>query len=319
MELFSKRILNLSINSSVSKSINDLLAMDLDGCIAGSCVLEDDFCYWGTEPDVDFFAYNEKSWIYAITKILSSNRYKPGSTKDEWKLSRIAQGRNGSSNKWITQTIYIKDTITGIYINMSYKPGTSNVLDVLSRFDTIAIMVGICCRTKSKVDLRHAFHAPEYKLPIEKVGDANPIRLWYMAEGWDENTWSRELARIKKYHDRGFDMRSMAESLAHVAASVLSRGEVVGSEKSKARYLNLMMSCYRPLLWLEDFVYSEQPEDNPHLSEAIFMEILELTKDLPTEIISNILVDLSVPLVPEGDKEFKPDEEEGDQDVPEDR
>lgn len=196
------------VNGRVEQAISDLLGLDLDGCITGSCVLANDFNAWDTVPDVDFFAYSEASWLHAVTTLLSRDRYTPGSKKDIWKYSRVRQGRNSiRNNKRITQTIYVYDTETGIYLNLSYKPGCQNITDVLSRFDSVAIMLGICCRTKRKIDLRYAFLDINKPFRLDNIGAANPIRLWYMAEGWDEATWSRELARIAKYEARGFSMR----------------------------------------------------------------------------------------------------------------
>ena len=170
------------INGRVSNSIAYLLDLELDGCITGSCVLNNDFSSWATEPDIDFFGYTMESWQWAVAQLHADPRYKIGSKKEAWKLSRIAMGKGGSHNKkWLTQTIYFEDTQTGILVNLSYKPGTSNIMDVLSRFDTIAIMVGICCRTKVQVDLRKSFHSLDHYLPVGTDGQANPIRLWYMA------------------------------------------------------------------------------------------------------------------------------------------
>lgn len=307
-------------NDRVSKSIDDLLAMQLDGCIAGSCLLGDDFSTWESEPDVDFFAYSEISWVYAVTSVLAQPRYIPGTKKDAWKLDRISQGRSNARGKFITQTIYLKDTETDIYINISYKPGASNVLDVLSRFDMVSIMIGICCRTQVKVDLRGAFMQPKTPTPIDHAGDANPIRLWYMAEGWDEETWSRELSRIKKYSDRGYNMENMAISMIKVAAKVLDKGEVIGSDKSKARYLNLMLSCYRSVVWLEEFVDRGRDEKgHNNSSQAIFDEIIKLIKDLPIEVMEKIISDLATPLLPTGDKQFEEDKEEELDETPDDR
>ena len=313
---------NKNINERVAIAIEDLCDLKFDGCIAGSCLLPNDFSKWDTEPDVDFFAYSEVSWLYAIANIMSKDRYIAGSQKDEWKLSRIAQGKHKSTRKFVTQTIYIYDTETGICLNLSYKPGTQNALDVLSRFDTIAIMIGRCCRTNTLIDLRGSFFYPESTLVQGIDGRANPIRLWYMTEGWDEETWSRELARINKYKSRGFLMRGMAVDLLEVAARVLDKGDVVGSEKSKARYLNLLLSCYRPVLWLEDFIFPNKEEGGDMLSQNIFSEILKLTKDLPIELSKNMLDGLSIPLVPEGDKQFIPGfdgEEELDEEQVDDR
>lgn len=305
------------INERIQQTIADLIELEYDGCITGSCVLEDDFSKWETEPDVDFFAYSEVSWIYAVSHILSMDRYKIGSKKDAWKLDRLKQGRHKAASKWITQTIYLQDTHTDVYINMSYKPGTSNILDVLGRFDTIAIMAGICCRTQTKVDLRGSFHHMQYPLPIEKDGYGNPIRLWYMAEGWDETTWGRELARIKKYDTRGFNMQGMAKDLIGVAVRVLKKGETIGSERSKARYLNLMLSCYRPVVWLEEFI----GDPYASISDVIFSEVIKLTEDLPLEVQEKILNDLDEPFNPTGDKEFDPDDEEEEDfdEIPDDR
>lgn len=315
MEHFSKE----AINERVQETIEALLVMHLDGCITGSCVLGNDFSQWETEPDVDFFGYSEVSWVYAVTTVLSRERYKAGSKKDEWKLGRIAQGKHRIKNKNITQTIYILDTHTGVYINMSYKPYTSNITDVLSRFDTIAIMVGICCRTQQIVDLRHAFKPMYETLEPEFDGHANPIRLWYMAENWDETTWSRELARIKKYDTRGFEMSGMAIDMLEVASRVLGRGEVIGSEKSKARYLGLMTSCYRPVVWLEEYLSPNKEEGYDILSNAIFAEIMKLVSDLPQDTQEELLQYLSEPLVPGGDKVFEPEEEEDEDELPDDR
>lgn len=316
MEHFDKE----TINERVKETIDTLLVMQLDGCIAGSCVLANDFTQWESEPDVDFFSYNDNSWVYAVSVLISKDRYKPGSKKDEWKISRIAQGKHrNQKNRFITQTIYLKDTVTGIYINLSYKPGCSNITDVLSRFDIVANMIGICCRTQKLVDLRCAFYPATHKPEVQHYGDANPIRLWYMAEGWDENTWSRELARIKKYEGRGFAMQGMAIDMLGVASRVLERGDVVGSEKSKARYLNLLLSCYRAVVWLEEFVNSNKPEGYDILSNTLFSEIRKLIQDLPVEVQEELLQNLSEPLIPEGDKVFEPEEEEDEDEEADDR
>lgn len=302
------------INVRVDRTIGDLLSSGIDGCIAGSCVLPEDFNTWATDPDVDIFAYTDTSWVYTTANLLANSRYEPASGKDAWKLSRIKQGRMSIKTKF-TQTIYIKDTLTNIYINISHKPGADNIVDVLSRFDTVAIMLGICCRTKVKVDLRQSFFSLSHQFTENKTGDANPIRLWYMAEHWDEETWSRQLARIKKYQSRGYDMNQMAWSMIQVAVRVLAKGDAVDSERSRARYLNLMLSCYRPVIWLEEFI----GEVDHNSSSAIFAEITKLIKSLPIETQDKILSDLSDPLIPCADKIFKEEEGEDEAKTEQDR
>ena len=44
----------------------------INGCITGSCMLDTDFDYWETTPDIDVFAYSPNYMIQAIEILVNS-------------------------------------------------------------------------------------------------------------------------------------------------------------------------------------------------------------------------------------------------------
>ena len=99
--------------TNIDRLIEELKKSPIDGCITGSCLLDNDFNLWQDEPDIDLFVYSEIKWIHAVTWLLDHG-YVYGNCKDasknpeveEWKFQTMLD--KGSDKNHSITTIYLE-------------------------------------------------------------------------------------------------------------------------------------------------------------------------------------------------------------------
>lgn len=217
--------------------IDTVKTMPVNGCITGSCFLPTfDPEGWDTEPDVDLFVYNEVQLARAITIAQYVLGMKPGKgtersrRQEEWKIDRFL---NDGQNKRIhitTETF----SLDGVMLNITYKETKardrwipcSSVESVLKSFDMSIVMQGYDIQT-------HTFHDLRCGDPMVAV--PNPLRR-HDCVSWTVRKWIRQFDRVVKYHNRGYDTRSVAKFYLEMIDECLDIGCLFDSEESKAAF-----------------------------------------------------------------------------------
>lgn len=214
--------------SKIHKTIEDLKATDIDGCITGSCLLDTNFDIWTQVPDIDLFVYSDTSMIYAMCQ-LENMGFKPGGKdkkesgeklKRQWLIETGVKGNVGLST-----IMYEKD---GVNVNISLKKNCTSVIDVLSSFDMTIIMKGYEISTGLMLDLRDTGEHHDLN-----IADPNKLKkhLYNHPSRFTVDRALRQWNRVIKYYERGFDTRPMAKFYLDSINAVLEAGAEFGTQK----------------------------------------------------------------------------------------
>lgn len=219
------------------EAIELVKTMPIDGCITGSCLLDDfDPDEWGCKPDIDVFVFSETELMHAIDLALYALKMEPGmgtprsKKQEEWKLNRL---RMSGLNYKIGITTY-KFYADGIMLNITFKqrkvrgrwvPITSTA-QVLESFDMSIVMQGYDIK-------RHVLY--DMRVGDPKVAVPNPLRdhdcvMWTVAK------WIRQFDRVVKYYGRGYDTRPMARFYLKMIDECIEAGCLFDSTESKEMF-----------------------------------------------------------------------------------
>lgn len=227
-----------SLKAQIEEVIENILLSGVDGCITGSCLLDDDFDMWDTAPDIDVFAYSEASFIHMICE-LDNIGYVPGG-KDKKasgeKMKRHWILTTGVNSKAPLSTIMYEDPKTGLSINVTYKKNCDSLVEVLSSFDMSIIMKGIDISTRFMLDLTtsqgsDAKTAVPNKLKRHLYNHPSRFEVQRCLRQWD---------RVVKYYNRGYDTRPMAKFYLDIIHQVLEAGAAFGTEKDIISFEEMM-------------------------------------------------------------------------------
>lgn len=215
------------MTEAIDSAIAELKESGINGCITGSCLLDEDFDTWDEAPDIDLFVYSEPSMIHAICT-LEHMGYVPGG-KDKKKAGEelkrkwlIETGLN--RNMGLSTIMYEKD---GVYVNVTMKRNNNSVVEVLANFDMSIVMKGYDIPTGFMCDLRtqdggDVKVATPNKLKRALYDHPSRFDVWRALRQWN---------RVVKYYNRGFDTRPMARFYLDRIDEVLEAGAVFGSDK----------------------------------------------------------------------------------------
>jgi len=216
------------MKEEIRKVHRELLASDIQGCMTGSSLLDEDFDTWDQAPDVDVFVYGESQMVHAIDYLTMKLGFTPGkydkaaTAGEKWKVDRILSGRYRKDAPVNTVSL-IRDDVT---VNISMKRHQTSVVDVISNFDMSIIMVGIDIPTGYKMDLRGADIHTAVPNPLR------PVKY----ELVNTSYWIRQFDRVMKYWNRGFDTRPMARFYLDLIDKTLADGCLFKSEASQKMY-----------------------------------------------------------------------------------
>lgn len=216
------------LTKKVKEFIDKLLTTDIDGCITGSCLLDDNFDEWVSAPDIDIFTYSIAAQIHAIDVLEYVYGFKPGkydSSKnqlEQWKVKMLRTRDHKKDMPLSTVSMY-RD---GLTVNVSYRKDQKKLIDVISVFDMTIIMKGIDIHTGYTLDLTG---------DNKRIATPNPLRnqdpTMFNAEHW-----VRQFDRVIKYWNRGYDTRPMAQFYINMISTVLDEGDQYTTDKSKEMY-----------------------------------------------------------------------------------
>ena len=224
-----------TLGEKVKQAIHICKALDIHGCITGSCFLPGfDPDLWGSTPDLDIFVYSEDDLIRAITLAKDVLKMQPGTgskrseAQETWKIERLYE--NGVN--WKTGLSTYKFYCDGIILNFSYKMRKiqgrwcpiATAPDVLMSFDMSIVMQAYDIKSHVHFDLR-----PDNVPATTAI--VNPLRkqdtmMWTVAK------WIRQFDRVVKYYDRGFDTRPVARTYIRWIDECIEAGCLFDSEAS---------------------------------------------------------------------------------------
>lgn len=217
-----------SIESRTLATINILKQLPINGCITGSCWLDDyDPEIWGS--DIDVFVYSEPDLRGAIHFITRDLKMEPGNgtdrSKKQEKIKLDMLFMNYSLNHKTGITTY-KFNYDGVIVNISYKKTKIcgqyipliNCPSVLMSFDMSIVMQGYDIRTHTFFDMRPENVDSHTAIP-------NPLRD-HNCSMWNVDKWVRQFDRVIKYYNRGYDTRPMAEFYLKMIDKVIEEGYV---------------------------------------------------------------------------------------------
>lgn len=235
----------LSLKEKVDKTIELLKRLDIDGCITGSCLLEDfDPDSWGTTPDVDIFVYGEQELQHAIDVLTMQLRMEPGTgtarsrEQEEWKLNQLRT--DGINRKAVVCTH--KFFTDGVIVNVTYKREKvqghwlpiKDATSVLRSFDMSIVMQAYDIKSHIMFDMR---------VGDPKVAVPNPLRD-HGCMMWNVAKWVRQFDRVVKYYGRGYDTRPMARFYLDMIDQCIDAGCLFDSEESR-EYFDTMTGEFR--------------------------------------------------------------------------
>lgn len=234
------------VTENVHKTIEEIKAMNLFGCITGSSLLDANFDTWDTAPDVDVFVYTEMALVQAITKLEASGNYDYLTKGEEWKTNRTIS--SGSQKKAFLNTIKMVNKDTGIIVNVTWKKACKTMVDVISSFDMSIVMVGYDLVNNCTLDLREQWSTKDVAVP-------NKLRR-FNTDLWTVDNWVRQFDRVIKYWGRGYDTRNMARTYIKMIDDVIETGSLFQTKKSEEIYETYAQQFVeqRELIaqWLED-------------------------------------------------------------------
>lgn len=217
----------MSITADIKQAIGELMLSNINGCITGSCMLDEDFDSWDQAPDIDVFTYSENSMIHAMC-VLESMGYKPGG-KDKTEAGETLK------RKWLLEDGIQKSAPLStimyhkgdVCVNVTTKRNNHSVVEVLANFDMSIIMKGYDIPTGYLCDLRSQdgndpMVAVPNKLKRSLYDHPSRFEVWRALRQWN---------RVIKYWSRGFDTRPMAEFYLDCIDKTLEAGAVFGTDK----------------------------------------------------------------------------------------
>lgn len=252
----------------IDNKIEELLNMNIYGCITGQCLIAKDTSVpvelWDEETDVDIFTYTHPAWISAV-QILLDNNYIFGefnSNNVEIKQNEVKWNRQLHEIRpsgWLHTLKLHHKTKDNVTVNVSFKKDLHDALAILSNYDTTAVMKAIDMPTKNEIDLRLMFSESV------TVARPNPIRWGTIIE--DASTWKasmmiRQWNRVLKLWNRGIDSRPLAQGYKELLETLIETGCLFSGEDSKERF-NIFTEMCQPILDENILPWLEKTNDSP--------------------------------------------------------
>lgn len=247
----------MSLTQDIKDVIELLKRSDINGCITGSSMLDENFDTWDQAPDVDVFVYNEMQLLHASDMLMYKHGFELLSAGEEWKFDRVCN-RGAQGNAALTTMKLINDK--GVVVNITYKKWKNTMLSVLASFDMSVIMIGydipfgwgIDMRTKNVKIFDDKFNRWSND---PKVAKPNPMRKQDV-DMYGTEMWVRQFDRVIKYWNRGIDTRLMARFYIDLIEGVIAKGQLFTSSKGEESF-NGFVATYEPLRdkmveWLKD-------------------------------------------------------------------
>ena len=232
----------------------------INGCITGSCMIDAEFDYWETMPDVDVFAYSTNYMIQAVEILINSLGCKWGETdteisskQEQTKYKWLLEGKKNNGFDPTLQTVKLHDD-NGIVVNVSTRKNCRNVAQVVECFDMSIVMKGIDIRGKYVYDQTKSFSGdPKLAVPNPLKAQIEDVSMW------DVKRWVRQFDRVLKYWGIHLPLFAHTRELAIVAYSYQQPTTVgIGEGRNRlgqlARVVNAVLEVLLLMLAFADEV-----------------------------------------------------------------
>lgn len=241
------------MRENIDKAIEWLKEQPVRGCITGSSLLGD---YW-EGMDVDIFMYDEKSFIKLLYAMTYSKDFQILDRLDEWKYTQYTDKNYDNFNKFGLVTIKFTYN-TCIPVNVILKKRCFDIFSVLSTFDMDIIARGYDIQTKQTLDLSENNGA--------KIATWNKWNTsYYDPELWQMDRMLRQLKRIFKYHQRGYNTDAVTKKYITIIDTIQNFPNIFSSEnfteKLKIRKKNTKLIKEVCITWLDTHEISDKTLD----------------------------------------------------------
>lgn len=243
------------LKTNIQETIDMLKDSPIYGCITGSCLGEDDFDAWDSEPDVDVFVYSEQALIHAITWLhengfVFGTKAKGSAAGEQWKFDKLLKGKLKKKGHAVTT---LKLNNAKVIVNVTWHEGRDTALDVISNFDMSIIMHAWDIQKKMDLDFRELFGQSK------NVAVPNPLRA-QDCEAYTIREWIRQFDRVIKYWNRGKDTRPMAKFYIDMIDEFIARDALFTSDAA-LDYYNEAVAEFKEQRELMVDWYNEHKED----------------------------------------------------------
>lgn len=230
-----------------------ILGKPIQGCISGSSLLD---TFW-EGMDIDVFVYSPEEFINIIWRLYYDPMFTITDEREIWKLNRYVKENSWSKKDklGIKPLKFMYNTC--IPVNIIYKSSTKDIFSVLSSFDMDLVSIGYNLPNGKYLDLGDKFKRD------------NKIASWnkWNTQFDDPTIWSaskmlRQVTRIVKYHQRGYNTDNVANKYIEVINIILKEHDIWDS----AKYDDLLKTAQTHfkiikqilLSWLDSHEMSEE-------------------------------------------------------------
>lgn len=233
----------------MNNAIKWLKDQEIKGIITGSCTLD-----YFEGADVDFFAYNKSAFTEIFYAMWHNPDFQILDKMELWKAEKFIKSDN-DFHKFGVQTIKFHFN-TCLPVNIILKKNCSNAFSVLSSFDMSIICKGYDTFVKKELDLTDG--TGETKIAV--FNKWNPA--FYSDEDWQISRILRQIERVIKYWNRGFDTDAVVLKYIELIDKIQERQDIFNSdsftEKLKIRKNNTKIIKEICEVWLKTHEISEK-------------------------------------------------------------
>ena len=195
---------------------------DIDGCITGSSMIG---YMEGQKQDIDVFCYSQASFIKLLYTLHFNPMFLILDKVEQWKFSDYTKSAyNGSIKKFGLITIKMTYNLS-VEVNIIFKEKANNIFSILASFDMSIICKAYDLKTKKYLDLSEG----TIETKIVKWNRWN--NSYYDVSPWSLSRICRQLTRVKKYQNRGFELTEMLLKYKEVINNMIFYENIFDSVK----------------------------------------------------------------------------------------
>lgn len=247
----------------MKQQINNLITyiktLPIRGCVTGSSLLNE---HW-EGMDVDVFCYDKSSFIELFyTLRLNNPMFTMIDQKEVWKRKKFQRDVDSYIKKSGIVTIkFLYNTC--IPINIVLKRNADNIFSVLASFDMDIIAKGFDITVGKELDLT-------YGSSINRVASPNRWNTSFLEDNYSVDIWEpsrilRQLGRVVKYWERGYNTDPMTKKYIEIIDKTLSMENIFDSptygEQLDTVQNNFRLAKQICLKWLEVHTMTEKEKE----------------------------------------------------------
>ena len=238
------------MKEQINKVIEFLKEQPVEGCIAGSCLLD-----YFPDQDVDCFLYDISSFTEMFYILKHNPMFVLADKVQKWSANKFRKNIETSLKK--NKIISIKFLYnTCVTVNLVIKSNADNIYSVLSSFDMDIICKGYDLLTKETFDFT-------YGSTITKKASWNKLnKKFYDPELWNVKSILRQIVRVFKYFERGYDVDNVILKYIELSNNIQELENIFDSpryeEFLKPAKINTLVIKNICECWLQNHTISEK-------------------------------------------------------------